>query len=127
MKCLGPAVLTGLMVRECQHFVYTVDCLPSMCDLAITAPTWQARHAGHLVPIASTGRPDERRWSTTPNRRGRADFAPAPDGGKESGLGWAERCETPRTENQYLDPYFCAICRIARDNRFFQGAKKFFH
>ena len=39
MKCLGPAVLTGLMVRERQHFVDTVDRLPSMRDLAITAPT----------------------------------------------------------------------------------------
>ena len=104
MKCLGPAVLTGLMVREHKHFVDTVDRLPSMRDLAVTAPTWRARHAGHLVPIVSTGRPDERRWSKTPNRRGHADSAPAPDGGKESGLGWAESCETPRTENQYLDP-----------------------
>ena len=104
MKCLGPAVPAGLMVRERRHFVDTVDRLPSMRDLAITAPTCQARHAGHLVPISSTGRPDERPWSKSPNRRGHADFAPPPDGGKESGPGWAERCENPRTENQYLDP-----------------------
>ena len=106
MKCLGPAVLTGLMVRERQHFVDTVDCLPSMRDLAITAPTCQARHAGHLVQIFSTGRPEARPALETPNRLGRAAPAPDPDGGKASGLGWAERCETPRTENQYLDPYF---------------------
>ncbi|KDM67017.1 hypothetical protein [Acidiphilium sp. JA12-A1] len=104
MKCLGPAVPTGLMVRVHKHFVDTVARLPSMRDLAVTDPTWQALRAGHLVPIVSTGRPDERPWSKTPNRRSRANFAPAPDGGKESGLGWAERCETPRTENQYLDP-----------------------
>ncbi|EGO93343.1 hypothetical protein [Acidiphilium sp. PM] len=126
MKCLGPAVLTGLMVRECQHFVDTVDRLPSMRDLAVTAPTGQARHAGHLVPIVSTGRLDERPWSKTPNRRGCADFAPAPDGGKESGLGWAERCETARTENQYLDPYFCSIRCLAQNNRIFQGVIRIF-
>ena len=79
MKCLGPAVLTGLMVREHKHFVDTVDCLPSMREFTITALTCQARHAGHLVPIVSTGPPDEWPWSKTPNRRGRADFAPAPD------------------------------------------------
>ena len=104
MKPLGPAVLTGLMVREHKHFVDTVDRVPSMRDLAVTDPTCQARHACHLVPIVSTGPPDERPWSKTPNRPGRADFAPAPDGGKESGLGWAESLENPRTENQYLDP-----------------------
>jgi len=100
MKCLGPAVLTGLMVREHKHFVDKVDRLPSMRDLAVTDLPLQALRAGHLVPIVSTGPPDERRCSKTPNRRGHADFAPAPDGGKESGPGWAERCETPRTENQ---------------------------
>jgi hypothetical protein len=100
----GPAVLTGLMVRVHKHFVDTVDRLPSMRDLAVTAPTCQALRAVHLVPIVSTGRPDEWPWSKTPNRRGHADFAPAPDGGKESGLGWAERWENPRTENQYFDP-----------------------
>ncbi len=119
MKCLGPAVLTGLMVRECQHFVDTVDRLPSMRDLAVTAPTSQALRAVHLVPIVLTGPPDEWPWSKTPNRRGHADFAPAPDGGMESGLGWAERCETPRTENQYLDPYFCSICLIVPNDRLF--------
>ena len=119
MKCLGPGVLTGLMVRVHKHFVDTVARLPSMRDLAVTDPTWQALRAGHLVPIVSTGRPDERPWSKTPNRRSRANFAPAPDGGKESGLGWAERCENPRTENQYLDPYFCAIRGLAQNNRLF--------
>ena len=104
MNCLGPAVPAGLVVRECQHLVDTVDRLPSMRHLAVTDLSLQALRAGHLVPIVSTGPADERPWSKTPNRRGRADFAPAPDGGKESGLGWAERCETPRTENQYLDP-----------------------
>ena len=87
MKCLGPAVMTGLVVRERKHFVDKVDGAPFMSGLAVTDPTWQALRAGHFVPIVSTGRPDERPWSKTPNRRGRADFAPAPDGGKESGLG----------------------------------------
>ena len=119
MKCLGPAVLTGLMVREHKHFVDKVDRLPSMRDLAVTDLPLQALRAGHLVPIVLTGPPDERPWSKTPNRRGHADSAPAPDGGKASGLGWAERCETPRTENQYLDPYFCSICLIAQNDRLF--------
>ena len=79
MKRLGPAVLTGLMVREHKHFVDTVDRLPSMRDLAVTAPTWQARHAGHLVPIVSAGPPEGRPAQDSQNRRGRADFAPAPD------------------------------------------------
>ena len=126
MKCLGPAVLTGLMVRECQHFVDKVDRLPSMRDLAVTDLSLQALRAGHLVPIVSSGPPDERRCSKTPNRRGHADFAPAPDGGKESGLGWAERWENPRTENQYPDPYFCSICLIARNNRLFHGVIEIF-
>ncbi len=60
MKPLGPAVLTGLMVREHKHFVDTVDHVPSMRDLAVTDPTCQAWHA---------------------------DFAPAPAAGEESGLG----------------------------------------
>jgi hypothetical protein len=87
MKCLGPAVLTGLMVREHKHFVDTVDRVPFMSGLAVTDPPCQALLAGHRVEIFSTGPPDERRWSKPPNRRGHADSAPAPDGGKESGLG----------------------------------------
>jgi len=100
----GLAVQAGLMACFREEFADTVDRVPFMSGLSVTDLPLQALRAGHLVRIVSTGPPDERRWSKTPNRRGRADFAPAPDGGKESGLGWAERCDNPRTENQYFDP-----------------------
>ncbi len=109
MECLCPAVLTRLMACCREHDAVTADGAPSMRDLAVTAPTCPALRAGHLVPIVSTGRPVERRWSKTPTRRGRADFAPAPDGGTESGPGGAKSRENPLHKNQYFDPYFCAI------------------
>ena len=104
MKCLSSAVLTGLMACCREHNAVTADGVPAMRDLAVTAPTCPALRAGHLVPVVSTGRPVERRWSKTPNRRGRADFAPAAAGGEESGPGGAECCEDLRHKNQSFDP-----------------------
>ena len=109
MKCLGPAVLTGLMVREHKHFVDTVDRVPFMSGLAVTDPTCQALLAGHRVQIFSTGRPEERPALEAPNRRGRADFAPAPDGGTESGPGGAKSRENPLHKNQCFAPLFFFI------------------
>ena len=126
MKCLSSAVLTGLMACCCEHDAATADGAPSMRDLAVTAPTCKALRAGHLVPVVSAGPPDEWSRRKTPNRRGRADFAPAAAGGEESGPGGAESRKDLQHKNQYFDPYFCAICRIARDNRFFQGARRVF-
>ena len=118
MECLCPAVLTGLMACCREHDAATADGAPSMRDLAVTDPTCKALLAGHPVPVVSTGRPVERRWSKTPNRRGRADFAPAAAGGEESGPGGAKSCENPLHKNQYFAPLFFSICLIARDNRF---------
>ena len=109
MKCLCPAVLTGLMACYRENDAAPADGVPSMRDLAVTAPTRPALRAGHLVPVVSTGPPDGRPWRKTPNRRGRADFAPAPTGGTESGPGGAGSCEDLRHKNQYFDPFFCAI------------------
>ena len=100
MQCLSSAVLTGLMACCREHDAATADGAPSMRDLAVTDPTRPALRAGHPVPVVSTGRPVERRWSKTPNRRGRADFAPAADGGEESGPGGAKSRKNTRTENQ---------------------------
>ena len=87
MKCLGPAVLTGLMVREHKHFVDTVDRVPFMSGLAVTDPTCQALLAGHRVQIFSTGRPEARPALETPNRLERAGPAPDPDADQEPGPG----------------------------------------
>ena len=73
MECLCPAVLTGLMACCREHDAAPADGVSFMSGLAVTAPTCPALRAGHLVPVVSTGRPVERRWSKTPNRRGRAD------------------------------------------------------
>jgi len=127
MECLCPAVLTGLMACYRENDAAPADGVPSMRDLAVTAPTRPALRAGYLVPVVSAGPPAEWPRRKTPNRRGRADFAPAPDGGEESGPGRAECCEDLRHKNQYFDPYYCAIWRIARKNHFFQGAKRVFH
>ena len=127
MKCLCPAVRTRVMACCREHDAVTADGVPSMRDLAVTASTCPALRAGHLVPIVSAGPPEGRPAQDSQNRRGRADFAPAPAGGTESGLCRAENCEDLRIKNQYFDPYFCAIWHIARNDRFFQGAKKFFH
>ena len=96
MKRFCSAVLTGVMACCREHDAVAADGVPSMRDLAVTAPARPARRAGHLVPVVSTGRPVERRWSKTPDRRGRADFAPAADGGAEPGPGRAENCEDLR-------------------------------
>ena len=87
MKCLGPAVLTGLMVREHKHFVDTVDRVPFMSGLAVTDPPCQALLAGHRVEIFSTGRPDEQPALETLIRLGRAAPAPDPDADQEPGPG----------------------------------------
>ena len=100
MKCLCPAVLTGLMACCREGDAAPADGAPSMRDLAVTAPTCPALRAGHLVPIVSAGPPDEWSRRKTPNRRGRADFAPAADGGEESGPGGAKSRKNTRTENQ---------------------------
>ena len=104
MDCLCPAVLTRLMACCREHDAVTADGAPSMRDLAVTASTCPALRAGHLVPVVSAGPPDEWSRRKTPNRRWRADFAPAPDGGEESGPGRAESCEDLRHKNQYFDP-----------------------
>ena len=104
MECLCPAVLTGLMACCREHNAAPADGVPAMRDLAVTAPTCKALLAGHPVPVVSTGRPVERRWSKTPNRRGRADFAPAPAGGDESGPGGAGSRKDLRHKNQSFDP-----------------------
>ena len=109
MKCLCPAVRTGVMACCRENDGVTADGVSFMRDLAVTAPTCPALRAGHLVPVVSAGPPAEWPWSKTPNRRGRADFAPAADGGEESGPGRAENCEDLRIKNQYFDPYFCVI------------------
>ena len=106
MKCLCPAVLTGLMACCREHDAVMADRAPSMRDLAVTAPTCPAQES--------------------PARRGRADFAPAAAGGEESGPGGAESRKDLQHKNQYFDPYFCAICLITQNNRLFQGAKRVF-
>ena len=109
MKCLCPAVRTGVMACCREHDAVAAEGVPSMRDLAVTAPARPARRAGHLVPVVSTGRPVERRWRKTPNRRGRADFAPAADGGEESGPGGAKSRENPLHKNQCFAPLFFFI------------------
>ena len=104
MECLCPAVLTGLMACCRENDGATADGVPSMRDLAVTAPTCPALRAGHLVPIVSAGPPEGRPAQDSQNRRGRADFAPAADGGTESGPGRAECCEDLRHKNQSFDP-----------------------
>lgn len=126
MKRLGLPLRTGLMACCREPDAVPADGVPSMRDLAVTASTCPALRAGHLVPIVSAGPPEGRPAQDSQNRRGRADFAPTPAGGTESGPGRAENCEDLRHKNQYFDPYFFSIRRIAQDNRFFQGAKRVF-
>ena len=126
MECLCPAVLTGLMACCREHDAAPADGVPSMRDLAVTASTRPALRAGYLVPVVSAGPPAEWPRRKTPNRRGRADFAPAAAGGTESGLCRAESRKDLQHKNQYFDPYFCAICLITQNNRLFQGAKRVF-
>ena len=108
MKCLCPAVLTGLMACCRENDAAPADGAPSMRDLAVTAPTCPALRAGHLVPIVSAGPPAERPAQDSQNRRGRADFALAA-GGEEPGPGGAKSRKDLRIKDQYFDPYFCAI------------------
>ena len=125
MKCFCSAVRTVLRACCREYDAVAADGVPSMRDLAVTDPTCKALLAGHLVPVVSTGRPVERRWSKTPNRRGRADFALAA-GGEEPGPGGAKSRKDLQHKNQCFDPYFCAICLIAQNNRLFQGAIRIF-
>ena len=109
MKCLCPAVLTGLMACCREHDAATADGAPSMRDLAVTAPTCPALRAGHLVPAVSAGPPEGRPAQESQNSRGRADFALAADGGEEPGPGGAKGRKDLQHKNQCFAPLFCAI------------------